>query len=278
MKLFKEERARLRGNLALLPLIVLLNAMGFHLEKGNSKGRKSKICGLLLMGLYIYNKNINFDSRHQKQQLQQHPDEGGNGHVVLFAIASMNYTCIYFTLIIISVHNMFAKCRLRKIFKCFDIIDATLHACFRIETSARMFAIQVALTLALLLITACTIFAVEYVNCKVFNAGQCIFTILVFILSVKISFYCMLVHCIKLRFSPLHKYLRANCRAKSSCGSVCKSSRSNNEFGVSESVRHVSELREISLIYDEMLEIISLLNESFSTLLSSAFSKWTFFP
>lgn len=102
-----------------------------------------------------------------------------------------------------------------------------------------------------------------------FSISRCIFGILVYIFALKISLYCTLVNSIKARFHTMKsKYL---CEENNSKSSV---EIETTKLILTESVWKVSRLEEISMIYDEMLQIISLLNESFSTLLSSAFSKY----
>lgn len=271
----------LKGNVALLPLVILLNALGFHLEKGKRNvfgliHSSFFIIALLLSGILIYNKIDYADG------------------VVVSTIFYINCSCIYFTLIIISFNNMFPKeRRLWDAFKCFDNIDVTIQTTFHIKCNSEikkqsnvkrrqcwsgiLKVTSLFLLIGAFVMASTSILLLEYLNHHQhgFNAGRCIHAIMVFILSVKISFYCMLVHCIKARFNTLNKYLRqieSSQMEMKAAERTTKIIRAKKLF-VSESVRQVSQLKELSLIYDEMLEIISLLNDSFSTLLSFAFSK-----
>jgi hypothetical protein len=301
--MFSRKKELLKRNVALLPLVLLLNAFGFHLESDGG-GRRNKICNLIhmtsfiivlfAMGVAIYN-NIDYV----------------NDDVVLSAIYCINCTCIYFTLIIISFHNMFlfafddysdenkkdgddARVSLWKVFECFNNIDVAMCAIFS-STSSSSSAVANAInynfsavrehsrTILLLLISvlaSVSVFIVEYFNHKNFLINL-IFALLAFVLCVKISLYCLLVHNIKARIEFLNEYLRD---IKSNCVETDNNFSHNGTMKTANTklllvvinVRQLSQFRNMSLIYDEMVEIISLLNNSFSALLSSAFSKYTF--
>lgn len=292
----KEEGGRSE---ALRPLILFLNAFGFHLEPNDSGGRKNKIFALIhstsflivfvLLAIFTFYFENNFDYYYGV--------DGSEKSIVINAISYINCSCIYLTLIIISVKNIFAsikKQNLQRIFKCFDNIDAILQTTFSIKCSdnnSRMLVIIIVTLLLLFLIIASAVLIVEVHHFqlnKKFNAGRCIYGGMVYILSVEISLYCVLVNCIKARFCPLCKYLRKENKAKDNDvddGSksshvepmaVAATTKIPRKLIMTENVQQlVSRVEEeISLIYDEVLEIISLLNESFSTLLSSAFSKY----
>ncbi|CRK99315.1 CLUMA_CG012766, isoform A [Clunio marinus] len=78
----------------------------------------------------------------------------------------------------------------------------------------------------------------------------------------------MLCASIKVRFIALIKHLK---EIKSSQTSFVVNTTTTKYIAVTKSIEKLSQLKEVSLIYDEVLEIILLLNESFSTLLSFAF-------
>lgn len=234
-----------------MPLIVVLNIFGFHLDGARNKKRKI-LClthsVLVLILLLLVSPFIRYQV---------------DASVVVATITYINTRCIYFTLIIIYIRSMLASNSLRKVFKCFDNIDLTLQTTFnmRIKDDDSKWFIRVMLLLLLISAFGSTVF--ECFNDKIFNVGQFVHAMLVFILSVKISFYCMLCASIKLRFKALIKYLT-------------DSKSSQTMFVVRRRkcvAENVSQVKEISLIYDEVLEIILLLNESFSTLLSSAFGE-----
>jgi 7tm Chemosensory receptor len=293
------EKELYRSAVALKPLILFLNVLGLHpkVEK-----EKNKICALihstsflivlLLSGIFAapYLEN-NIDYYNEKGEKEEEGRRSA-GSVVVMTISYINFTCIYLTLIMISLKSVFAgsseRKRLWRIFKCFDNIDAVLQTSFSIKCNeeSRMFVIVILLLLFLISASAALIVDSQRFNLnKKFTAGRCIYGTLVYVLGVEISFYCMLVRCIEARFRPLCKYLLGENKTKENDddvsgggGSGKKSSHveieSTTKLIVTVNARQVSRVEEISLIYDEMLEIISLLNDSFSTLLSSAFSKY----
>lgn len=299
-----EGRELYRSAVALKPLILFLNVLGLHprvetKEEEEENGKeKNKICALIhstsflivlvLSGIFTapYLEN-NIDYYGEKKM----GNATATGSVVVTTISYINFTCIYLTLLIISLKSVFAasseRKRLWKIFKCFDNIDAVLQTSFTIKCNekSRMFVIVILLLLFLISASAALIVDSQRFNLnKKFTAGRCIYGTLVYVLGVEISFYCMLVRCIEARFRPLCKYLLRENKTKEDDdddvdgGGGKKSSHveieSTTKLIVTVNARQVSRMEEISLIYDEMLEIISLLNDSFSTLLSSAFSKY----
>lgn len=285
------KRELFESSSAFKPLILFLNAFGLH-QKKDEKNKifalihsTSFLIGVLLAGILTFYLENNID---------YNASDDGAKSVVVTTISYINCTCIYLTLIIVSFKNIFASRErsLWRIFKCFDNIDVLLQTSFSIKCSeeSRMFITILLLLLLLFLISAsAAIVEVQHFNLNnKFNAGRCIYAMMVYILSVEISLYCMLVNSIKARFCPLSKYLREenkrgdddneNDGSKSSHVEIEPTTIIKPKLIVTESVRQVvSRLEEeISLIYDEILEIISLLNESFSTLLSSAFSEYNF--
>lgn len=285
------KRELFESSSAFKPLILFLNAFGLH-QKKDEKNKifalihsTSFLIGVLLAGILTFYLENNID---------YNASDDGAKSVVVTTISYINCTCIYLTLIIVSLKNIFASRErsLWRIFKCFDNIDVLLQTSFSIKCSeeSRMFITIILLLLLLFLISAsAAIVEVQHFNLNnKFNAGRCIYAMMVYILSVEISLYCMLVNSIKARFCPLSKYLREenkrgdddneNDGSKSSHVEIEPTTIIKPKLIVTESVRQVvSRLEEeISLIYDEILEIISLLNESFSTLLSSAFSEYNF--
>jgi hypothetical protein len=186
---------------------------------------------------------------------------------VVASIAYINTKCIYFALFIFNIRNIVARKSAWKIFKSLDNIDLRLQTTFNIKIKGDDSKWFMRIILLLLLISAFASFAFECYNDKMFNVGQLIHAMLVFVLSVKILYYCMLCASIKVRFIALIKYLRD--RKSSQTMFVAKTTK----YVAAKSIGNVSQVKEISLIYDEVLEIILLLNESFSTLLSFAFGE-----
>lgn len=149
-------------------------------------------------------------------------------------------------------------------------------------------------------------FVGESFNDKTFNVGQFLHVMLVFILSVEILFYCMICASIKARFIALHKYLRRRTRRKSSeifdsptistgnrrlmmVTSKSHDNERNENFkyvsSQSDALQmnatvgninndEIAKFKNISRIYDEVLQIISQMNESFSVLLSVVFGEY----
>lgn len=252
--MFARKRKILKGNLAFMPLVLLLDALGFHLE--SAKTTMQKVCRaihstLVLLLLFVASQFIQYSV---------------DSSVVVATIAYINTRCIYFTLIIIYIRSMIANKSWRRVFKCFENIDLRQQTALSVgikDDNSKWF---MRVMLLLVVISSFSSFVCESFNDKVFNVGQFVHAMLVFILSVKILFYCTLCASIKVRFGTLIKYLKDS---KSSQSSMLVS----RKCVAAKSIRDVSELKEISLIYDEVLEIISLLNESFSTLLSFAFGE-----
>lgn len=236
-----------------MPLVLLLDFLGFHLEDA----RRNKVFRLLhsmllLVVLFIVSRFIQYSV---------------GTSVVVATITYINARCIYFTLIIIFIRNVLAKKSLRKVFKCFDNIDLRLQTTFNTRMSGDDSKWFIRVMLLVLFISAFCSFAFECFNDKMFNVGQFVHAMLVFILSVKILFYCMLCASIKVRLKTLIKYL--NDSKSSQTMLVAKATK----YVATKSFVNVSQVKEISLIYDAVLEIILLLNESFSTLLSAAFGE-----
>lgn len=252
--MFSREREILKGNLAFMPLVLLDGFFGFPLEDA----KKNKVFGLLhslslLVVLFLMSGFIQYNVGES---------------VVVATIAYINARCIYFTLIIIYIRNVLAgRKSLREVFKRFDNIDLRLQTAFSIKIKENDSKWFMRIMLLLLFISAFCSFVFECFNDKMFNVGHFIQSMLVFILSSKILFYCMLCASIKVRFKTLIKYL--NDSKSTQAMLVARTTK----YVAAKSVVTVWQVKEISLIYDEVLEIILLLNESFSALLSAAFGK-----
>lgn len=253
-KMFSRKKQVLKGNLAFMPLVVLVEFLGFHVEAQSNKVFRLIQSSTLLILLLIVSHFIRFNV-------------GTNA--VVATIAYTNTRCIYFALIIIYIRNMIATESLGKVFKCFDNIDLRLQRTFDIKIKCDD-SKWIYVTLLLLFTSAFSSLAFECYNDKTFNVGQLVHAMLVFILSVKILYYCMFCASIKLRFKALIKYLKDIKSSQTLFAAEAKATK----YVAAKSIRNVSQLKEISLIYDELLEIILLLNESFSSLLSFAFGEW----
>lgn len=237
-----------------MPVLILVELLGFHVET------RSKVLCLIhsstvLILLLIVSHFIRFNV--------------GTSAVVA-TIAYTNSRCIYFALIIIYIRNMIARKSLWKVFKCFDNIDLRLQTTFDIKIKCDDSKWRIRVTLLVLFASAFASLAFECYNERAFNVGQLVHAMLVFILSVKILYYCMFCASIKLRFKALIKYLRDIKSSQTMFAAKTKATK----YVAAKSIGNVSQLKEISLIYDELLEIILLLNESFSWLLSFAFGEW----
>lgn len=235
-----------------MPLVLVLNVLGFRLGAANENKifrvvhAVSVVILLLLVSPFI----------------KYHVNSG----VVVATITYINARCIYLTLIIIYIRNVPASRKpLRDLFKCLDNIDLRLRDSFDVKIKDDESKWLVRVVLLLLFIGAFCSLAVEFLDDKMFNVGHFVQATLVFILSVKILFYCMLCASIKLRFRTLIKYLRDSKSKQGNAGKFVVTTTAGFE--------DMSQLREVSLIYDEVLEIISLMNESFATLLSFAFGE-----
>lgn len=235
-----------------MPVVVLVEFLGFHVENRSKVLHRIQALSQLIL-LLIVSHFIRYNV---------------GTSVVVATIAYTNTRCINFTLIIIYIRNMIARKSLWRVFKCFDNIDFRLQTTFDIKIKCDDSKWFVRFVLLLLFASAFSSFGFEYYNNKMFNVGQLVHAMLVFILSVKILYYCMFCASIKLRFKALIKYLNG---AKSSQTLFAAKA---TKYVATKSIGNVSQLKEISLIYDELLEIILLLNESFSLLLSLAFGEY----
>jgi hypothetical protein len=169
--------------------------------------------------------------------------------IVLSSISHINCTCIFFTLIISFLHNMLAgvggarsggrRTKAEEALECMESMG--------MQSDSRMLFV---LLMLLLLISA----ASNLTDYEHFSTSQCIIAAQTFALSSKILLYCALVRCTKSQFESLNKCLQS-----------AETRRERTQ---------VSQLKEISVIYDKVLKIISLLNESFSSLLSFAFGEY----
>ena len=189
---------------------------------------------------------------------------------IVTTISLINFTCIFSTLIFISIKNiLFAFTEKYKIFdtsKCFDAIDETLQDTFAEKPLKGNSRLKHSLTI--LLIFSITVVATfvrksEFLEReKEFYLFRCIYAFFVCSLGVKISAYCMLVKSIKTKFDFLRKHETG---AKLIDG--------ENVEKVKKLI-YPSNLQQFSSIYDETLEIISFLNDSFSPMLSTGLSKF----
>lgn len=309
-----------KDNLAFMPFVHFLNIIGIDLLK-TSDGKTNKsarfLHSTLVLSCIILSTWLLSD------------DAGGAGgeiksataNIVVRAITCINNRCINFTFIIVYAASAIESARKSKrhtsnVFEHFHRIDTCLkrlderissRTSGKLIVTSKWFA-QI-LLLMLLLGTHCR-FVSECFNDKMFDVGQFLHVMLVFILSVEISFYCMICASIKARFIALHKYLRQRTRAEAA---VVKSRESfaaagtprrtiimmatskPHEMKPNEKLEFVSsqssdvlqvvvagneaandemmEFKSISSIYDGVLEIIALMNESFSLLLSVSFGK-----
>lgn len=244
----------LKGNLAFVPLLFALAVLGFHFDAGAS----NKIFRLLysttiLFVVMVSTVVIRYDSE---------------GSVVVATIAYINARCIYYTLIIIYIRNVLTRKSLRSVFKCFDNIDQSLQTSFDVRIKDDDLKWFVRSMLLLLASSAFSGLAFDSRSDETFNVGQFAHAVLVFVLGVKILLYCMLCASIKLRFISLIQHLRDS---KSSRTTFAVRGRTTT--ATKASVGSLSQLKAISLIFDEVLAVISLMNETFSTLLSSAFGE-----
>lgn len=249
--MFTRRKEILKGNVAFMPLVFLVALFGFHLENA----KKNKIFRLLhsvtlLIVLFLVSPFIVYNLR-------------ASG--VVATIAYINARCIYWTLIMIYMSSLLPGGKsLLSVFKCFDNIDLKLVNAFDMKIKERGDSKQrfIPVMLLLLTISAFSSFAFECWKDKMFNVGQFIHATIVFVLSVKISFYCTLCTSIKARFQTLIKCLKDSESRHTSLEVKCVASKLD-----------VSHIKEISLIYDEALEIIEIMNDSFSTLLGAAFGE-----
>lgn len=226
-----------------MPLILLLDFLGFHLEKGRKPCRLIHLSLILIPLLYV--------SHFIRYRV--------GSSVVVATIAYITARCIHFTLIIIYIRNMISRKSRSKVFKHFDKIDLRLETTFNVKIKGDD---SKCFMLLVLFLSAFSSVFFECYNDKSFNVGQLVHAMLVFILSVKILYYCMLCASIKVRYKTLIKYLRDK-----------KSSQNQTKLFSTENITKMSQIKEISSIYDETLEIILLLNEEFSTLLSFSFGE-----
>lgn len=243
----------LKGNLAFVPIVVLLNILGFHLEDAKQYKVFRYLHSLsLLIVLFLVSSFVQYKVE---------------ASVVVATITYINARCIHLTLIIIHIRSIIASKSVRGVFERLDNIDLRLRTSFDVRIKDDESKWFMRTTLVLVFISALCSFAFDCFNDETFNVGQLVHAMLVFILSVKILFYCMLCTSIKVRFETLIKYLN------DSKSSRAKLAAKATKFVATKSIVNVSQVKDISLIYDEVLEAILLLNESFSALLSATFGK-----
>lgn len=245
-------RKVLKGNLAFMPLVLVLNILGFRLGDANENKIFRVVHAVSVVILLLVVSPF----------IEYHVNSG----VVVATITYINARCILLTLIIIYIRNVPARRKsLRDLFTCFDNIDQRLRQTFDMKIKDDDSKWFMRVMLLLLFIGAFCSIALECLDDKMFNVGHFVHATLVFILSVKILFYYMLCASIKLRFRTLIKYLRDSKSKQANAGKFVVTTLSGSG--------NMSQLREVALIYDEVLEIISLMNESFATLLSFTFGE-----
>jgi 7tm Chemosensory receptor len=253
-------RRILNGNLAFLPLLVLLAVLGFRYDAG----KRNKIFRLLysltmLIVVLVSSAVIRYSAAES---------------VVVGTIDYINARCIHYTLIIIHIRNVLSRKSLRSAFKCFDNIDRSLQTSFDVrikDDEAKWFVRSMLLLLAF---SAFSGPAFSSFNGEMFNVGQFAHAVLVFVLSVKILLYCMLCAGIKRRLIALIQHLRDRKSSRSPTFAVgVQTTTAWKKLVGTTPVGSVSQLKEISLMFDEVLAVVSLMNEAFSTILSSAFGE-----
>jgi 7tm Chemosensory receptor len=247
------ERRILNGNLAFVPLLLLLKFFGFRMgDAGTNKIFRQLYSLSLLIVLLLLSTFIQYSVGQS---------------VVVAAVTYINARCIHFTLIIIYIRSAFSRKSLETIFRSFDSIDDSSWRAFKVKVRNDNSKCLVLAMIVLLFVSAFWGFVFDLLQYKNFNVGQLVHAMLVFVFSVKILFYCMLCTSIKARFSVLNKCLRDSKSAQSKI--VAKATK----LVLVKSDENLSQFKYMSLIFDEVLEVISLMNDSFSTLLSSAFGK-----
>jgi type IV secretory pathway VirB2 component (pilin) len=261
-KMLTRMKRILNGNLAFLPVLVLLAVLGFRCDagKGNKIFRLLYSLTMLIVVL-VSSAVIRFSTSES---------------VVVGTIDYINARCMHYTLIIIHIRNVLSRKSLRSAFKCFDNIDRSLQTSFDVRIKDDESKWFVRSMLLLLAFSAFSGPAFDLYNGEAFNVGQFAHAVLVFVLSVKILLYCMLCAGIKRRFIALIQHLRAGKSSQSSTvavGGLQTTTEAWKTVVGATPVGSVSQLKEISLMFDEVLDVISLMNEAFSTLLSTGFGE-----
>jgi hypothetical protein len=163
---------------------------------------------------------------------------------------------------------------LSKIFNNFNAIDSMLQAKFNIKRQQNVCPSQksVGASVMVLMMASFGIFIFKILQHGQVDVWEGIHAILVFILSLEILLYCMLCASIKNRFRALIQYLIDTKPSHSTTLSTFV-----KPLNLSNVAVKMSQFKDISMIYDRVLEIIVALNESFSALLSFAFGKFLFY-
>lgn len=250
--MWSKERESLKGNLAFMPLLFVLKLFGFCLDARSKSFQLIHTVAVVIV-LLLVSPTLNYDVN-------------GCQSVVVAVIGYISSRCIYLTLIILCIRNVLSRRNSwQEIFKRLDNIDLRLQTTFNIKIKGDNSKWFVRVMLVVLFIVAFCSFTLRSFVDETFNVGQLILAMLVFILSVKITFYCMLCASIKLRFETLIKYLKDIKSTDEGKGKIVVSTKISGDMTL---------VREISSIYDEVLEIILLMNDSFSTLLSFGFGEF----
>lgn len=225
-----------------------LNLFGLHLEIRNKKldGLYSAciLIGLLLSGSSVY-ANIN-----------------ETFNLVIKIILYINYSSLFITLIFVYFQCFVMKKReiIKKLSECFGKIYNIL--------GSNYFDCSKSLKLSTSIVLSCfiLIFASDFFCNGIVSYAQCIFVIFSLVLTLEILFYCMLVDRLEFICHSVKKYLRSI--------NFVHVENKKGKLLLTDNLRQMSQLNKLSMIYDEVLEIISLLNSSFSVLLSFALSKY----
>lgn len=286
----------LKGNLAFMPFSYFFNIIGFDLlktKKDDNKISRFAYSTLLLLSIILSMSLLSNDFNKEANETAT--------NIVVGTITCINNRCIKFTFIIIYVSNMMMKIMptptslLSSIFQSFENIDKNLqninnnsynshnkkHQKQQKQLMKSKSFVKI-LMLILFMSTFCR-FIFESSYNKTFNVGHFFHVILVFILSVKILFYIMICASIKVRFIALHECLRkrkSNELLLATTKATCKGYYyyNNNNVKRGPDVKMVTtisnNLKEISLIFDEVLHIILQMNDSFSILLTFVFGSY----
>lgn len=250
-----------------MPFILFFSIVGFDLLKTNNKISRFTYSTLLLLSIILLMSLLSDDD------FKWHETETA-ANIVVGTITCINNRCIKFTFIIIYVAMMIkswarhSSSPLLSIFASFDNIDKSLQSINNNRSIKKLVKSKyfVQILLLILFIGTFCCFALECFYDDKFNVGQFLHVMLVFILSVKISFYCMICASIKVRFIALHEMLRKWKKSKSDFNIIkVKNCEADDDL---------QHLKEISKIFDESLHIIYQTNNSFSILLTFVFGMY----
>lgn len=256
--MFLTMRKNLKNNLAFLPVILLLNFLGLaHLTNGSRKIFSLLYSAFCLVLLLIAGIFIEYDRQNT---------------IVVGTVTYITVNCIYFSTIFLYCRKTFLASNedLSEIFENFYAIDSMLQATFNIKRLQNICPSQksVGALITVLLMASFGNFIFKILQYGQVDIWQGIHAMLVFIFSLEILLYCMLCASIKNRFRTLIQYLSDTKPSHSTTMTTFVGSLNLNDIAVK-----MSQFKDISMIYDRVLEIIVALNESFSALLGLAFGK-----